>query len=249
MPRRVNLIPMAGLGQRFVDAGYSVPKPLIRIGGKEMILRATESLPACDETIFICRQEHIEEHQVDRTLRSLVPNARVLSVPRLTEGQAATCLVARRWLRQDDELTIGACDAAMEYDRTAGAWDQAPWADAVIWTFRDNPTVLRDPRMYGWVDLDGGGTARRVSVKAPLSDTPMRDHAVIGAFSFRRAGDFLRWADDMISANRRVRNEFYVDELMNVAIESGARVGVREVDRYVGFGTPADVEAWKEGTP
>ena len=52
----------------------------------------------------------------------------------------------------------------------------------------------------------------------------------------------------MIRAKRRIRNEFYVDELMNVAIESGARVGVHEVDRYVGFGTPADVEAWSEGT-
>ena len=31
------VIPMAGSGQRFVDAGYTDPKPLIKVGGKMIV--------------------------------------------------------------------------------------------------------------------------------------------------------------------------------------------------------------------
>ena len=31
------IIPMSGVGQRFIDAGYSIPKFLIKVNGKEII--------------------------------------------------------------------------------------------------------------------------------------------------------------------------------------------------------------------
>ena len=36
---------MAGAGKRFIDAGYSSPKPLIRAKGEPMYRIATRSLP------------------------------------------------------------------------------------------------------------------------------------------------------------------------------------------------------------
>ena len=120
----------------------------------------------------------------------------------------------------------------------------APDCDALIWTFRKNPAVLQDPRMYGWVDADALNRVRRVSVKVPLSDQPMNDHAVIGAFTFKRAGDFVSAAEAMIRANRRIKNEFYVDEAMNVAVEQGLRVKVFEVQHYICWGTPRDLDTY-----
>ena len=96
--------------------------------------------------------------------------------------------------------------------------------------------------MYGWVDVAHDYHARRVSVKVPLSETPLNDHAVVGAFSFRRARDFLRAASLTITLNKRTRGEFYVDEVMNQVIGAGLRVGVLEVASYIGWGTPDDYE-------
>lgn len=245
MPRRVNLIPMAGAGQRFVDAGYRPPKPLIDVGGVPMIVRAARSLPEPDLWIFVCRSEHVRDAAIDRELKKLFSPAIVITVDHLTEGQACTCLLARGELRPDDVLTIGACDNAMTWQPAAFTTAMArPSADFLVWTFRRNPAVLQDPRMYGWVKTNATGGVTGVSVKVPISDTPMNDHAVIGAFTFRRADLFLNSCDDMIRANSRIKNEFYVDQAVNFALARGAAGEAFEVDRYICWGTPRDLETY-----
>ena len=107
---------MAGAGQRFVDSGYDTPKPLIKVDDLPMIVQAANSLPSADYWIFICRKEHIEEYQIDKILKQYYPNSDIISIDYLTEGQASTCLLAKNFLHPDDQLTIGACDNAMEYD-------------------------------------------------------------------------------------------------------------------------------------
>jgi dTDP-glucose pyrophosphorylase len=246
MIRKVNLIPMAGAGRRFADAGYKEPKPLVLVDGEPMVVRAAQALPPCDQWIFVCQEAHVKEARLAEKLALYFNPMRVITVDGVTEGQACTCLLAKEYLNSDDVVNIGACDNYMAYaherydeflndDRT----------DALIWTFRNNPAVLQDPRMYGWVRVDSHGKALGVSCKAPISDEPMRDHAVIGAFSFRRAADFIGCTEQTIAANRRIKNEFYMDEVMNVAIESGRRVEVFEVDDYVCWGTPQDLDVYR----
>ena len=52
----VNLIPMAGEGQRFKNEGYKLPKPLIEIDGVPMVIKALKSLPLADKNILIVRK-------------------------------------------------------------------------------------------------------------------------------------------------------------------------------------------------
>ena len=56
--KKVNLIPMAGAGKRFQEEGYTLPKPLILVDNKPMIVEACNSLPGAEEWIFVCREEH-----------------------------------------------------------------------------------------------------------------------------------------------------------------------------------------------
>lgn len=245
MARRVNLIPMAGAGQRFLDAGYTTCKPLIHVGNVPMIVKAAHSLPSPDEWIFICRDHHIKEAGIDAVLQEHFHNAKVISIKKLTEGQACTCLLAKSLLRPDDILTIGACDNAMTYDdQLLKTMMESNSVDALIWTFRKNPVVLQNPQMYGWVVVDSDNYVEKVRCKIPVSNSPMNDHTVIGTFTFKRAEDFIDCTNTMIAADRRINNEFYIDEAMNVLVEKGLRVKVFEVDRYICWGTPRDVETY-----
>ena len=139
---------------------------------------------------------------------------------------------------------IGACDNGM-------IWDEEKFeaikqnSDCLIWTFRNNVTVVPKPNQYGWVKTDDQLNATKVSVKIPISDNPIRDHAVVGSFWFKRGKDFVTAVNKMIKKDRRINNEFYVDEAINELIEAGLKVKVFEIEKYICWGTPNDLKTFE----
>lgn len=242
----MNLIPLAGEGRRYKKSGYTTPKPLIDINGVPMIVRAARALPAAEKYVFVCREEHVNAFNIDVLLRTNFPSSHIVTVQSLTEGQASTCLLAEPYINPEDELTIGACDNAMVWNESEFyKFFQDSSTDVVIWTFQHYPPVKLRPEMYGWVVVNNDGFAERVSVKVPVSDMPLNDHAVVGTFTFKRAGTFFYYAKKMIEQNLRINGEFYVDELMNILIESGIRVRVFTVTTYIGWGTPNELRTYQ----
>lgn len=238
------IVPMAGLGQRFADAGYTTPKPLIPIDGVPMVVRAVQELPHAEHIVFVVHPRHVAEYQVDATLREYFPGCSIVMTPGLTEGQACTVRLGCDEIDLDDDVLVAACDNSHVYDPAKFekmAYDGR--AEAMIWTYRDDPRVLRSPSSYGWVRTRGDQiTVVDVSCKQPISDTPIKDHVVSGAFWFA-AGRSLRDAiDQLVAANRRVRNEFYMDVVPNLLLEQSRHVLAFEVEKYIGWGTPDEFE-------
>lgn len=260
------IVPMAGLGKRFLDAGYALPKPLINVAGKPMIARALADLPPAESHVFICHPDHVREHAIDRTLETIFPGCSILVPPALTEGQASSVLLAKGRVDLDRPALVAACDNTHLYDRgrfTRLTLEEG--VDAAVWTYRGEPRVLVEPRWYGWVRTRPISDARHrdraarrarrrsdregryddvveVSVKRPISTDLLRDHVVSGTFWFRRAGEMFDAIDQMIRANERTNGEFYMDAVANVLLRQGRRVVAFEVDKYIGWGTPADLE-------
>jgi dTDP-glucose pyrophosphorylase len=235
---------MAGAGSRFTEKGYDIPKPLLPIMGLPMVISAAKALPGNDENmIFVMRDFHITEYGIDKVVKSHFPDAQIIVIDKLTEGQASTCLLAKDLINNDNELLIGASDNGMLFKDER--FDKAKEdADALVFTFRNNPTVLPNPRAYGWVEVKGDGrTIIEAKVKYNMPD-PMKKHAYVGAFWFRTGKLFVEAAERMIRQNRRVNNEFYVDECINDVVQLGYRAKVFEVDHYICWGTPNDYKTF-----
>src|ERR1044072_2076114 len=137
------VMPMAGRGKRFADAGYFTPKPLIPIGGRPMTEVVIASLrPARPHRfIFLILREHADAFDFEAHLRRWAPGCEIRYVDRVTEGAACTVLLARERIRGDDPLMIANCDQWVDIDTTAylsaGA---APGVDGVIMTMTsDDP--------------------------------------------------------------------------------------------------------------
>ncbi len=239
----IALIPMAGAGSRFAEAGYTIPKPLLPILGKPMVVSAADALPKSDQYIFIVRDFQIREYQVDEHLRKHFPDCEIVILDHLTEGQAVTCLHAKEHINNDLELVIGASDNGMIYSKEA--FENAKQdADALVFSFRNNPSVNEKPQAYGWMKTKDGDHIERMSVKVPISKSPMNDHAVVGTFWFKKGSMFVEAAERMMALDRRINNEFYVDECINDLIDLGYKVKVFEIDHYVCWGTPNDYKTF-----
>lgn len=248
------LIPMAGAGQRFADAGYRVHKPAIptidRYDGTEkpMVVCATKDLPgvACDgsNVIYVDRTFHRDDG-VEDAIRAYYEKARFITIDRLTEGQACTCMLAKDCLDPEEELLIAGCDNGMDIDGAAFE-ETKRTCDCIVFTYRHNEAVLQDPNAYGWMFADEEGNITGTSIKKAISDTPMEDPAVVATFWFRKAKVFLEATEKMIRENDRINGEFYVDQTVKHVLDLGYRAKIFDIDRYVGWGTPADYEGYQK---
>lgn len=237
------LIPMAGVGKRFSDAGYAVPKPLLPVAGEPMFVQATRSFPDPSKIIFVVNPELESKHAITKRVHSKFPSAIVLVEPAgHRQGQATTCAFAQGELDLGEGLAIGPCDSGMEYS-VKDFRKACSSFDALIFTYR-SPHVADNPKMYGYVKTAPDGKATAVSCKVPISDNPGGDPVVIGAFWFCKASDFLASVSDLVAANDRTNNEFYVDVAMNYAIRRGLKVGAFDITP-VPWGIPAEYEAAK----
>lgn len=246
------IIPMAGAGQRFTDAGYQVHKPAIpttdRRSGKEypMVVCAAMDLPGVLEDgsnlLLIDRTFH-KADGVEQQILKHYPKASFLTSECLTQGQACTCLLARERILNEEPLLIAGCDNGMVFDEDR-FWELTKTCDVIVFTYRHQEAVLANPDAYGWVRADEDGKITELSIKKAISDTPMEDHAIVATFWFKHGSDFVAAAEKMIAENDRIRNEFYVDEAICHAIALGMDARIFEIDRYLGWGTPKDYEEY-----
>lgn len=243
-----NIIPMAGLGSRFSEAGYQLPKPLIPVSGQPMILEAIKNMPPSNKWIFLVRKEHVEEFQIDQLIKSVLPEAIIIEIDKTTEGQASTCMLAMKHVEPTEELFIAACDNSFLYDQEQyGQLVKDETIDLVVWTFTQDKLLTDKPNAWGWVRLaEDGRTISDMSVKVPVSDNPFNDHAVVASFYFKRASDFVAAYELMVSENYRINNEFYVDSLPIFLNRLGKRSVILDVDLYVGWGKPADLYEYEK---
>jgi NDP-sugar pyrophosphorylase family protein len=75
------VLPMAGRGSRFANAGFSTPKPLIKVDGTPMFLKALSSLDkikADKKYTIIIRKEHVENYNLDKLLKKELPEANIV---------------------------------------------------------------------------------------------------------------------------------------------------------------------------
>lgn len=240
----ITIIPLAGRGSRFVKEGYITPKPLIEVSGKPMIIQAARSLPNTEKQIFVTLQEHLEAFPLEKILKSEFNNSQIVPINEVTEGQAITCSLGLKDADNEASLLIAATDNGMIYNPIAyQKLVEDMSVDAIIFTFRHHVSSKVNPQMYGWVKTDGDN-AIEVSVKAPISNDPYNDHAIVGTFYFRKVDFFKQALNSLLSKEVRVNGEYYVDSLMGELIELGLKVKVLEVEDYICWGTPNDYETF-----
>src|SRR5579872_6077095 len=106
------LMPMGGLGRRFIEAGYDTPKPLIPVDGKPMFQKALDSFSELKDSIniFVLRQDQISEYQIDQQIKEVLPRAKIAVLKQNTRGSVETCLLAKDLIKDSLPIIVTDCD-------------------------------------------------------------------------------------------------------------------------------------------
>jgi NDP-sugar pyrophosphorylase family protein len=232
------VVPMAGRGQRFIDAGYSLPKPLIPVHGVPMIELIIANLrPSTPHRFhFLIQRAHDTAYGLSQALQGWAPGCSITHVEGITEGAACTVLLARDKIDSEVPLMIANCDQWVdtnidEYLSTMNV----KTLDGLIMT------MTACDSKWSYVRFDQSGDITEVVEKKIVSN-----EATVGIYNFRQGADFVCGADKMIDKNLRVNNEFYVAPVYNELITVGKRLGVFNIGAedagMYGLGIPEDLE-------
>ena len=230
------LIPMAGAGSRFQQAGYTFPKPLIEVKGKPMIQVVVENLNIKANFIYVVQKEHREKYNLDTLLNLITPNCKIVEVDGITEGAACTALLAKEYINSENPLFFANSDQFVEWDSNEFLYKMNETnADGGIVSFR-----ATHPK-WSFAKIDEQGLVTEVAEKNPISDI-----ATVGYYYWKQGSDFVKYAEDMIEKDIRVNNEFYVCPVFNQAIEDGKEIRTFDIPKMWGLGTPEDLKEYLE---
>ena len=245
------IVPMAGMGSRFAEAGYASPKPLIRVSGPPMALQAVCDMPRAKQHAFVLREDMPGRLELEEQLSKAYPEAVLKVVPGLTDGQAVTAQIGLEALQihlseVEGPVTITVCDSGCLYDATdfSSAIDAESDTDILVWGIRGHSNAVRYPEHYGWLDVDQEGNIAGVSVKRPLS-SPASDPIVLGTFTFKTAGLANEVIAKLIKRNGRVNGEFYLDSVIDDALAAEMKVRLFEVNHFLCWGVPNDLKTFE----
>jgi len=230
------LIPMAGAGSRFEQAGYTFPKPLIDVKGKPMIQVVTENLNIKANFIYVVQKQHREKYNLDTLLNLITPKCKIVEVGGVTEGAACTALLAKKYIDNNNPLFFANSDQFVEWDSNEFLYKMNETdADGGIVTFK-----ATHPK-WSFAKINKAGLVTEVAEKNPISDT-----ATVGYYYWKKGSDFVKYAEKMIEKDIRVNNEFYVCPVFNQAIEDGKEIRTFDITKMWGLGTPEDLKYYLE---
>jgi len=230
------LIPMAGAGSRFQQAGYTFPKPLIEVNNKPMIQVVVENLNIDANYIYVVQKSHREKYNLDTMLNLITPGCKIVEVDVLTEGAACTALLAKDYINNDSPLFFANSDQFVDWDSNEFMYKmQESNCDGGIVTFKST-----HPK-WSFTKIDDNGFVTEVAEKNPISD-----NATVGFYYWKHGFDFVKYAEKMIEKNIRVNNEFYVCPVFNQAIEDSKKIRIFESGKMWGLGTPEDLNFYLE---
>lgn len=218
----MNIIILAAGNEHGDRQDKEYPLFLSELDGELIIERLARSCLSLtpQRIVFAMRADDIRLHHVDGIIRLIAPSATIVQIAGETRGAACTALLTIDCLDLDDELLILNANDLLDVDLSE-----------LLHSFRsdaaDAGTVIFDslhPR-YSFVRLEGSNHVVEVAEKNPISR-----NATAGCYWYRKASDFVRACEQMISKDANVGGKYYVSMTLNEILLAGHTVVASRID-------------------
>jgi NDP-sugar pyrophosphorylase family protein len=246
------IIPMAGTGDRFVQAGYKSPKPLIDVNGERIIEYILQMFSTTeDEIVFICNEKHMQTTKMHSILKILVPKSKIITIPSHKKGPIFTILSTdiNSYINDDEEVIVCYCDNPYLWDyENFKDWVMEHDSDGCILSHTGFHPHRLSPTFMAHIK-DNNLRVQEIKEKEPYTSDPMNEQASTGTYYFRKGSYIKKYFQQAIDQNINYNGEYYVTLVYNLLIKDGLKVHCYPTEFVTVFGTPEEVEnfeAWQK---
>lgn len=239
------IIPMSGIGKRFLDQGYKEPKPLIEIEGKPIIEHVCDLFPGEEKFTFICNSKHLSETNMRKILLDLKPQANIVEIPNHKKGPVFAVLQAINLIDDDDEVIVNYCDFGTYWDyKDFLKHTRQRDADGAIPSYKGFHPHMLGSTNYAFM-RDKEQWMIEIKEKEPFTDNRMNEFASNGTYYFKKGTYVKKYFKELIEKDLNLKGEYYVSLVYNLLKNDGLDISIYEIQHMLQWGTPEDVEEFK----
>lgn len=246
------IIPMSGLGSRFVAAGYKDPKPLIKVHGRPMIEWVVNMFAPEDEFIFICRDEHVRDTNIVAELKRIKPQSEVFAIENHKRGPVYAVSKIFDKISDSEPVLISYCDYYMR-------WDYEDFKKSVLKPEIDgsvpcysgfHPNLLPKNNFYAGCRIDANNFLLEIREKFSFEEDKTKGLHSPGVYFFKDGQTLKKYFQMALDEDLSLNNEYYVSLVYQLMLRDNLKIYVHnKVDYFCQWGTPEDLrdyEFWLE---
>lgn len=238
------VIPMSGMGNRFIKAGYKKPKPLIEMEGMPIIEHVVKMFPSEEDFIFICNSKHLEETNMRAILKKVAPKSEIVEIPPHKKGPVYAVQYVENLIDDEEEVIVNYCDFScywnyadfLEHTRSRDADGAVPaykgFHPHMLGT--TNYAFMRDEKQW----------MLEIKEKEPFTDNRMQEYASMGTYYFKKGAYVKKFFKVLMDEDINLNGEYYVSLIYNLLVKDGLKVSIYDVQHMLQWGTPQDVEEY-----
>lgn len=238
------VIPAAGLGKRFLDAGILIPKPCIEVNGIALInwVIGNFTLRSSDKIIVLTRKEIGIEPAVRDFWSDKLLNIDFMELDQVTDGPAETVSFALSHLDPELPLIVANSDQYVS-EGLDNFVDQVRSSSSAGYIL----TMKAKGAKWSFVERD---SLSQNSIIRVVEKVEISDEATVGIYGWAKTNFFVESYQEMLTANDRVQGEFYVAPTYNYLIRKKMKIEALQIGAINhsvhGLGTPEDLAQFKE---
>lgn len=232
------IIPIGGIGKRFVEDGYKLPKPLIRANGKQVIFHVLDSLNIVStDNILIPYRKEFDRYNFQSLLLRRYPKFKFIfsSFDYDTKGASETVLIALNKIREselDNTTIVIDSDSFFNDDIITKARELG---ENAIFYFDDTDV---NP-IYSYIKIENE-TIVDIAEKKKISN-----NACSGAYCFK-SGKLLKNTIEtvILDETNKQNGEFYISGLYKFMLKNHCLIVPIKINGFNCLGTPNQLKSY-----
>src|SRR5579883_585498 len=220
------IIPVAGFGTRLRPHTYSLPKVLLNVAGKPILAHILDQIISDGVTSVTLVVGYLSE-AIETFVRERYPSLKSQFVRQEEQlGLGHAIWMARESIPSDGSpLFIVLGDTIFDADLKS----VFSGTTSAIGTY-----YVDDPRRFGVVESEGGFATKLVE----KPEHPKTNWMIAGLYYFKNPPLLRSCLDELISSDRRTKNEFQLTDALQLMIDRGEKFATFALSGWYDCGKP-----------
>lgn len=226
------IIPIGGKGERFINSGYKLPKPLIKVLDKTIIEYLLDNLyPSVDDDVYIYYHHSLDEFGFSEFIHNKYPHIIMIRINIQTKGASETLLVGSEMIqfRYSNTMVLD-CDTFYEED-VVSLYRKNIHKNVVFFREVEDDT----PPIYSYIDI------KEDKIKTIIEKIKISNYANTGIYCFRDIKELIKYIYIILNKNEYTK-EPYTSFVIKKMMSDDIDFYPIKVNSCISLGTPKEVE-------